>query len=310
LSIEQLSNFERMIPYLKQGSVIGITCPASYVSLQQIEYAAGILSSYGFSIRLGKTCGTQHFYFSGDDDARLNDLQEMMDDPGINAILMGRGGYGMSRIIDRLDLTKFQQRPKWICGFSDIVVLLNHLQANYNMPSLHSPMCNAYKPETLNAPHLKSFLDAITGQPLVYNIPPSPHNRPGTAQGILTGGNLAILAHLTGSASEVDTSGKILFIEDISEYLYNADRLLLNLKRAGKLDKLQALIVGGFTDMQDTERPFGQTIEEIIFDKVKEYDYPVCFNFPCGHQEINYTLTIGMEHRLNVNAQGVVLEKV
>lgn len=295
-------------PYLKQGSVIGITCPSSYVSLQQIEYAAGVLRGHGFTVNLGATAGTERFYFSGDDDARLQDLQQMMDDPGIDAIFMGRGGYGMSRIIDRLDFSRFVQHPKWICGFSDIVVLHNHIQANFNIPVLHSPMCNAYKPETLDTPHLKSFFDAITGKPLPYKAPASSFNRPGEASGVLTGGNLAILAHLTGSSSEVDTRGKILFIEDIGEYLYNVDRMLLNLKRAGKLDELSGLVVGGFTDMQDTTRPFGQTVEEIIWDKVKEYDYPVCFDFPCGHQEVNYTLCLGMDHKLTVTPNGTTLQ--
>jgi muramoyltetrapeptide carboxypeptidase len=297
-------------PYLKQGSVIGITCPASYVSLEQIKYAAGILESQGFKIKLGKTAGTQHYYFSGDDDARLNDLQAMMDDWEVDAILMGRGGYGMSRIIDRLDFTTFIKNPKWICGFSDIVVLQNHIQAKFGIPVLHSPMCNAYKPETVHADHLQSFYKAITGQQLSYTVPVSPFNRAGIADGILTGGNLAILAHLTGSDSEVKTKGKILFIEDIGEYLYNIDRLMLNLKRAGKLDYISGLIVGGLTDMQDTDRPFGQTVEQIIWDKVKEYNYPVCFNFPCGHQEINYTLCLGVKHRLVVDERGSRLEKM
>ena len=153
-----------------------------------------------------------------------------------------------------------------------------------------------------------NFFYAIAGNPLSYQTIPSEYNRAGEATAVLTGGNLAILAHLTGSASAVDTDGKILFIEDIGEYLYNTDRLLLNLKRAGKLDKLAALIVGGFTDVQDTERPFGQTVNEIIWDKVKEYDYPVCFNFPAGHQEINYTLTLGGMHHLKVTKQGGELQ--
>lgn len=298
-------------PYLKQGSVIGITCPASHVSQQQVEYAAGILRSRGYEVKLGKTVTPeQPFYFSGDDNARLQDLQEMLDDPSIDAILMGRGGYGVSRIIDHVDFTKFTQHPKWICGFSDIVVLHNHIQANFDIPVLHSPMCNAYKPETIGTPHLESFFDAIAGNSLRYETPASSFNRTGEATAVLTGGNLAILAHLTGSVSEVHTAGKILFIEDIGEVLYNIDRLMLNLKRAGKLDKLAGLIVGGFTDLEDTTRPFGQTWEQIISDKVKEYNYPVCFNFPCGHQEINYTLTLGAQHKLTVTDNGAVLELV
>lgn len=295
-------------PYLKPGSVIGITCPAGYVSQERVLPAINILQEWGFRVKIGKTVGTEHFYFSGDDAARLADLQAMLDDTEPDAILMGRGGYGMSRIIDALDFTAFLQKPKWICGFSDITILHNHLQAKYNMPSFHSPMCGAFKPETKEADHIKNFRAAISGQALSYQTSPSSFNRKGAAEGILTGGNLAILAHLTGSVSEVDTTDKILFIEDIGEYLYNADRLLLNLKRAGKLDKIKALIVGGFTEMQDTERPFGQTIEEIIYDKVKEYDYPVCLNFPVGHQDINYTLCLGMQHKLRVNESGGALE--
>ena len=295
-------------PYLQQGSTIGITCPSSHIPFERIQFAANVLETKGFKVKLGETCGTMHFYFSGDDEARLHDLQAMLDDPKVDAIIMGRGGYGMSRIIDKLDFTAFKQNPKWICGFSDIVVLQSHIEANFGIPSLHSPMCNAYKPETIDSSHLQTFFDAITGNHLQYAVPSTPFNREGNAEGILTGGNLAILAHVTGSPSEVNTDGKILFIEDIGEYLYNIDRLMLNLKRAGKLDKLAGLIVGHLTDMQDTDRPFGQTVQEIIWDKVKEYDFPVCFNFPTGHEDINYTLTLGMKHRLTVNEIGAKLE--
>ena len=291
-------------PFLKHGSVIGITCPSGYVSFDRVAYSVSVLEKWGFKVKLGKTIGTEHFYFSGSDEERLADLQAMLDDPAVDGILMGRGGYGMSRIIDALDLSSFQQKPKWVCGFSDITVLHNHLQARFGIPSLHSPMCGAFKPETENEQYLITLHAALTGAPLEYHTPPSQFNRNGSAEALLTGGNLAILAHLTGSVSEVDTTGKILFIEDIGEYLYNADRMLLNLKRAGKLDNLSALIVGGFTDMQDTERPFGQTIEEIIWDKVKEYHYPVCFNFPVGHQDINYTLTLSASHKLLVTNKG------
>jgi muramoyltetrapeptide carboxypeptidase len=295
-------------PFLKHGSVVGITCPSGYVANERVTYAVTILERWGFEVRLGATVGTEHFYFSGTDEDRLVDLQAMLDDPDIEAILMGRGGYGMSRIIDDIDFTAFLQNPKWICGFSDIIVLQNHLQSRFEMPSLHSPMCGAFKPETQNEDYLKTLYAALTGESIYYHVNRSVYNRPGVAKAVLTGGNLAILAHLTGSASEVDTEDKILFIEDIGEYLYNADRMLLNLKRAGKLDNIRGLIVGGFTDLQDTDRPFGQTIEEIIWDKVKEYDYPVCFNFPCGHQDINYTLTLGVEHKLIVTDNGASLE--
>jgi muramoyltetrapeptide carboxypeptidase len=295
-------------PFLKHGSVIGITCPSGYVSRERVAYAVQVLERWGFVVKLGNTVGSEHFYFSGTDEQRLADLQSMMDDPSINAILMGRGGYGMSRIIDDLDFTKFLRHPKWICGFSDITVLHNHLQARYLMPSLHSPMCWAFKPETENEDYLKTFYAALTGECIYYHATPSPFNRTGKADAVLTGGNLSLITHLIGSASEVDTEEKILFIEDIGEHLYKIDRMLLTLKRAGKLDHLKCLIVGGFTEMEDTERPFGQTIEEIIWDKVKEYDYPVCFNFPAGHQDINYTLNLGVAHKLVVTTNGGTLE--
>ncbi len=294
-------------PFLKPGSLVGITCPSGYVSADRVAYAITVLEKWGFKVKRGKTIGSEHFYFSGTDEQRLTDLQEMIDDPTIDAILMGRGGYGMSRIIDSLDFRSFIKKPKWICGFSDITVLHNHLQSVCNLPSLHSPMCGAIKPETENEEYLKTLFSALTGARLSYQTPPSPFNRSGEAEAILTGGNLSLLVHLTGSVSEVDTTGKILFIEDLGEHLYHIDRMLLHLKRAGKLDNLSALVVGGFTDMQDTERPFGQTIEEIISDKVKEYNYPVCFNFPAGHQEINYTLTLGATHTLAVNEKGAIL---
>ena len=288
--------------YLHQGSTIGITCPSSYIPLEQVQYAASVLEQRGYKIKLGDTTRIHDLYLSGNDDERLQDLQQMLDDSNIDAILMGRGGYGLSRIIDRLNFDAFRKKPKWICGFSDIVVLLNHIQAQFEIPVLHSPMCNAYKPETIGSDHLQSFFTAVSGSDLSYPITTHPCNRTGISEGILTGGNLAILAHLTGSVSEVNTDGKILFLEDVGEYLYNIDRMMLNLKRAGKLDKLAGLILGGFTDMKDTTRPFGQTIEEIIMDKVREYNYPVCFNFPAGHQQINYTLCFGVTHQLNVQA--------
>lgn len=291
-------------PFLRPGATIGITCPAGFVSHERVAYAITVLERWGYKVIKGATVGTEYHYFSGDDNARLRDLQSMLDNPEMDAIVMGRGGYGMSRIIDQIDFTKFKKHPKWICGFSDITVLHNHIHANLHIATLHSPMCGAFKPETEHSDYLLSFKKALTGEALDYAVPNSALNCIGKATGILTGGNVAILAHLTGSVSEVDTDGKILFIEDIGEYLYNLDRMLLNLKRAGKFDKLKGLVIGSFTDMQDTERPFGETVAHILWDKVKEYDYPVLFNFPCGHQDINYTLSLGLPHTLEVTTNG------
>lgn len=292
---------------LQPGSTIGITCPSGYVSAERVLYATVVLEKWGFKTRLGKTVGNEFHYFSGDDATRLADLQEMLDDPTIDAILMGRGGYGLSRIIDQIDFAKFVKHPKWICGFSDITVLHSHIQAQFGIPTIHSVMCGAFKPETEETDYILSLRKAITGEGLRYNIPASSYNRVGETTAKIVGGNLAMLAHLTGSVSQIDTDGKILFIEDIGEHLYHIDRMLLNLKRSGQLSKLKGLLVGSFTDIEDTDRPFGQTLEEIIFDKVKEYDFPVAFNFQCGHDEVNYTLVLGADYQFTVKENSVEL---
>lgn len=295
-------------PYLRKGSVVGITCPSGYVSEDRVRFAAETLRLWGFEVVIGKTVGSEHYYFSGTDDERLHDLQKMLDDPKINAILMGRGGYGLSRIIDKVDWSKFKLNPKWICGFSDITVLHSHIQATLGIPTLHSPMCGAFTPETVNTDHIKKVYAAITGESLYYHAPASDFNRLGTAEGILTGGNLAILAHLAGSVSDVNTDGKILFIEDVGEHLYKIDRMMLTLKRAGRLKGLAGLILGGFTETEDTVRPFGQTVHEIIIDKVAEYNYPVCFDFPAGHIEENHALVLGMKYKMVVTEQSTQVE--
>jgi muramoyltetrapeptide carboxypeptidase len=287
-------------PYLRPGDTIGITCPAGFVSHERIAYAVEVLQRWGFKVRIGKTVGTRETYLSGDDRERLTDLQSMLDSAEINAILAGRGGYGTSRIIDDIDWTAFQQAPKWICGFSDITVLHSHIHQQLGIATLHSPMCGAFKPETELSFYIGSLHRALTGESLHYEFPASPSNQLGSAEGILVGGNLALLAHLTGSSSQLDTSGKILVIEDIGEHLYNVDRMMLNLRRSGQLSGLKALLVGQFTEMEDTERPFGYTVEEIILDKVAEYGYPVAFRFPCGHDTENVTLCLGRAHRLDV----------
>jgi len=291
--------------FLKPGDTIGITCPAGYVSFERISNSVQVLQEWGFQVRVGKTVGLGTNYFAGSDTERSEDLQEMLDDPSIKAILMGRGGYGCSRIIDQLDFSNFLKQPKWICGFSDITVLHSHLQQVLGVSSLHSPMCAAFSPDSAASAHILSLKNALTGVSMNYQFQAHAGNRMGTASGIACGGNLAILAHLTGSVSQVDTNGKILLIEDIGEHLYNIDRLLLNLRRSGQLSGIKALIVGDFTDNQDTDRPFGQTVEEIVLDKVRDYDIPVAFGFPCGHDSVNYTLPLGIPITLEVSSSGI-----
>jgi len=294
-------------PFLKPGATIGITCPSGYVSAERVQYATVVLEKWGLKTRLGKTVGNEFHYFSGDDATRLADLQDMLDDPKLDAILMGRGGYGLSRIIDQIDFTQFVQHPKWICGFSDITVLHSHIQAQFGIPTIHSVMCGAFKPETEEKDYILSLRKALMGEDLSYHFPASEYNRVGQVSAKIVGGNLAMLAHLTGSDAQIDTDDKILFIEDIGEHLYHIDRMLLNLKRSGQLSKLKGLLVGSFTDIEDTDRPFGQTLEQIISDKVKEYDFPMAFNFACGHDEVNHTLVLGVPYTLVVGLEGTQL---
>ena len=289
---------------LRNGSKIGITCPSGYVSVDRTTFCVEVLNGLGYVCKPGKTVGNGTRYFAGTDDERLADFQAMLDDTEVGAILMGRGGYGMSRIIDRVDFSRFLQRPKWLCGFSDITVLHSHVQAQFGIATLHSPMCGHFKPETVDSDFLHSFYDALVGKPHVLHAPPQECNRVGVAEGILTGGNLALLTHVLASPSDVDTRGKILFVEDVGEYLYSLDRMMTALKRAGKLEHLAGIVFGGFTDLKDTERPFDMGVLELLGHAVSQYGYPVGFGMPVGHADINFTLMMGVPYRLTVSAEG------
>jgi len=295
-------------PYLKKGDTIGITCPAGYMAKEKAQTCIDTLQKWGFDVMLGKTLGSSSInYFSGSDDDRRDELQAMLDDENINAILFGRGGYGMGRIIDQLDFKKFKKRPKWLIGFSDITVLHCHLNRRLNIAALHAPMAAAFN--NGENEFIRSLHNAITGKKTKYQHFLHPLNKIGSAKGELVGGNLSLLAHLCGTASELVTKHKILFIEDTGEYIYNTDRMLYQLKRAGKLDKLAGLIVGVFTEMKDTERPFGKTVEEVIRDIVLEYDYPVCYGFPVSHEKENYALKVGVHYTLKVEKKNVQLSE-
>lgn len=287
-------------PYLKPGDTIAITCPSGYIPKETVSVAQQMLESWGYKVILGQTVGESDNYFSASDEIRKGDLQHFLDRNDVQAILMGRGGYGMSRIIDDLDFARFIQHPKWLCGFSDITVLHSHVLTNYGIATLHGPMCSSFKPENEDKAFLDSFRSVITGGTVDYPVPECTYNIEGTAKGILVGGNLAMLAHLTGSASQLNTRDKILFIEDIGEHLYNLDRLLYNLKRSGALSHIKGLVCGGFTDTEDTTRPFGQNIYEIILNHVKDMNIPVCFDLPCGHIDENYSLAFGQVYDLQV----------
>jgi muramoyltetrapeptide carboxypeptidase len=290
-------------PYLKKGDLIGITCSSSKMDQQAAEYAAGVISSWGYQVHMGITVGTSFHNFSAPDELRLEELQDMLDDPDIKAIIFGRGGYGMVCILDDLDFKKFRKHPKWICGYSDITTLHTHIHHNYGIPTLHSMMCSGIRPETSDNEYVDSLRLALKGAPYRYTCPPNELNRTGKASGKLIGGNLSLLANLSGTESQPDTKGKILFLEDIGEYRYNVDRMMYNLKRAGWLEDLAGLVVGSFTDAKETHVPFGQTEYEIIRNIVQDYEYPVCFGFPAGHTTENYSLKLGMPHELHVTAR-------
>ncbi len=303
-------------PYLRPGDRIGITCPAGCITLPEIQPAMQQLEIWGFTVRVGNTVGKKDFTFGGTDEERAADFQEMLDDPSIKAILCGRGGYGMVRIIDRLDFTRFAKKPKWIIGFSDITVLHCHLGRNFNIASIHSKMCNSFPDnmtmaEPEQAESILSIREALTGDRVAYPVAPNPNNRKGIAQGPLVGGNLKTIETLSGTRSDIRTAGCILFVEDTGEYLYSIDRMFWNLKRTGKLDRLKGLIVGGFkVKPDDPGEEFGRTVYEIVMEKMKDYDYPVCFDFPVGHQKNNFALKCGVRHRLEVKDDKVTLSEL
>lgn len=296
-------------PYLKKGNTIGLTCPAGYMAAEKAQTCISTLQNWGFEVMVGKTLGSASTnYFSGTDEERINELQAMLDDKHIHAILCGRGGYGIGRIIDRLDFRKFKKNPKWIIGYSDVTVLHAHLFSKLKIASLHAPMASAFNDG--DNEFIRAWHNAVLGKKLKYNCTPYEFNRTGKVAGRLIGGNLSLLAHLTGTPSDIDTRNRILFIEDIGEQIYNVDRMLYQLKRSGKLKNLAGLVVGGFTDMQDTERPFGKQVYEVINDIVAEYDYPVAFNFPVSHTTENYALKIGLNYALQVTKNKVSLTEV
>jgi len=249
-------------------------------------------------------------YFSGSDEERLADLQDMLDDPELGAIFCARGGYGLSRIIDRLNFKRFRKHPKWIIGFSDITVLHAHINRQLKIASLHAPMASAFNDGGFSEPYVQSLKNALKGKKGKYSAALHSFNNIGIASGQLIGGNLTIIAHLIGSRSAYKTKGRILFLEDLGEYLYNVDRMMIQLKRAGVFEDLAGLIIGGFTGNKDTERPFGKSVYEIIHDHVKEYKYPVCFEFPVSHEKENYALKIGSIYTLKVSAKTVRLDEI
>lgn len=283
--------------YLKKGDKIAITCPAKKLPKPMTD-AVELLQSWGLEVVLGDTVEASFHQFAGDDDFRAADMQRFIDDDSIKAIIAARGGYGTVRMIDKVDFSRFLQNPKWLIGFSDITLLHTHLFTNYGVQSIHGQM-------PVNIPDAsKHSIDtlrrAFFGEELSYEFITHDINKLGEATGVIVGGNLSLLVAAAGSVSDLDYNNKVLFIEDVGEYLYSVDRMLRMLDRAGKLKNLAGLVVGGFTDIKDNEIPFGQTVSQIVMEIVKNYNYPVCFDFPAGHIPDNNSLVLGREVGLQV----------
>jgi muramoyltetrapeptide carboxypeptidase len=301
-------------PYLKAGDTIGISCPAGDITVKEIQPAVQLIESWGFKTLTGNTVGKKDFIYGGTDAERLADFQQMLDDPQIKAILCARGGYGAVHLVDQLNFSNFLKYPKWIIGFSDVTVLLCHIHSNLHVASIHSKMCNSFpddwtKAEPVQVASILSIRQALSGSDrMQYTTAAHPQNRTGTAAGQLVGGNLKTIESLAGTASDIDTAGKILFVEDTGEYLYSIDRMFWHLQRTGKLDRLSGLIVGGFkVKPDDAGEEFGRSVYDIVTERVRSYNYPVCFDFPVGHQKENYAFKYGVPHTLVVSGDQVVL---
>ncbi|TDG37543.1 LD-carboxypeptidase [Pedobacter changchengzhani] len=294
-------------PYLKKGDKIAIVCPAKKL-LKPIDHAITVLKDWGLEVVIGKSVTASYNQFAGSDELRAADLQQYLDNPSIKAIICGRGGYGTVRIIDDLDFSHFEKNPKWIVGFSDVTVLLSHAIAQLNTQCLHAQMPYTFDDATPES--LLSLQKALFGTKQEYSYKSKFENKAGNCSGILIGGNLTLLCMLQGSVSEMDFTDRILFLEDVGEHEYSIDRMLRMLKRAGKLKNLSGLIIGAFSDISEEKIPFGQTAEEVIFDIVKAYNYPICFNFPTGHIDNNLTMIVGANVKLQIETHNVNLKYI
>lgn len=292
-------------PYLKKGDRVAIVAPAKKIAAERINNAVEILSGWGLEVITGKHILGAYNYFSGTDEQRTADMQEALDDHSVKAIFCARGGYGTVKIIDHLNFERFKAHPKWIIGYSDITVLHSHINKVLDTETIHAPMPLDYPAEDLEQhPGLMTLKKALFGEQLSYSIANHKLNRLGHTQAELSGGNISVINSLQGSISETDTHGQILFIEDVGESLYHLDRMMTALKRAGKLASLKGLIVGNLTGFKDNDNSyaFNKSPEQIITEAVAEYNYPVCFGFPAGHEKESVSMIMGREVLLNVDS--------
>ncbi len=294
-------------PYLQKGDTVAILATARKHIVKSMQPTIDLLESWGLHVVVGESIGLEENQLAGSDAKRAADLQEQLDNPNIKAIWCARGGYGTVRVVDLIDFTQFKKSPKWLVGFSDVTVLHNHLNT-MGYKSIHGIMPISLAKASKEA--IESLRLSLFGQPLQYAIDPHPMNRLGKATGEVVGGNLSILYSVLGSPSAIDCTDKILYIEDLDEYLYHIDRMMMNLKRNGCLESLKGIIVGSMTDMKDNDIPWGKNALEIVQDVTKQYNIPVIFNFPAGHIHDNRALILGNNVTIEVteNCSTVVFE--
>lgn len=285
-------------PFLQKGDKVAIVCTARSFEEADLKVVLPVLYGWGLQPVLGSTIGLKFHQFAGTDKQRAADFESQLKDENIKAIICARGGYGTVRMIDLVDFSSFKKQPKWIVGYSDVTVLHSHIHTHFETATLHATMPINFHNNTAEA--LESLRKALFGESLQHEFEAHPMNRNGVGEGQLIGGNLSILYSLMGSPSDIDTKGKILFLEDLDEYLYHIDRMMVNLKRSGKLKDLQGLVIGGMTEMSDNSTPFGKTALHIIEEHIAEYDYPVAFGFPAGHIDDNRAMVMGVKVRLEV----------
>ena len=303
-----LSNISRPNP-LEKGDTVGLLALACKVDFEILKPAIEWMENvWGLKVILGESLTSEYHQFAGTDEVRANDFQLMLDNPEIKAIFSARGGYGSSRLLDNIDFSAFQKSPKWVIGFSDITAVHCHIHT-LNIESLHATMPKLFLQEG-GEKSLESLRKILFGKSLSYQILPHEMNRLGVGEGQIIGGNLALLSHIISSKSDINYDNKILFLEDVNEYLYNIDRMMIQLKRSGKLQNLAGLIVGSFSDCQDNQVPFGKTANEIIEEAILDYNFPVCYNFPVGHEVENWAIPCGRAVVLKVGSDGVLLEEV
>ncbi len=292
--------------YLKDGDCIGLISTARKISQKELEFGLRVLQDWGLKVFLGENIFSEDRQFAGSDMQRRLDFEYMLSDTKIKAILCVRGGYGTVRVIDKITDKLFTDSPKWIIGYSDVTVLHSHLH-NLGIASIHGPMPINFTKTSKNS--LNILRSVLFGEDNYIYTNQNRLNREGEAKGEIIGGNLSILYSLLGSPTDINTDNKILFIEDLDEYLYHIDRMIINIKRNKKFQKLKGLIVGSMTEMNDNKIKFGKTANEIIYEHIKEYDFPVCFDFPSGHIKNNMSIIFGKQSLLKITSKSVVLQQ-